>query len=562
MRAARLSFWYADATEPALRDVDLAVAPGELLVLCGPSGGGKSTLLRACQGIVPQLTGGGLSGEIEVLGIDATSTRPYELAARGVTIVYQNALEGFVADRVADEVAFGPESLGLAAGDVVARVDAALSDVGLGRSARRRIATLSGGEQQRVAIAAALALAPRVLLLDEPTAHLDENTAAEIVSLLDRLRRERDITLLLAEHRLGLVAPIADRVAVIAGGRLHALGAPRDVLADPALVGLGVAVPRATQAAVRLGVAGVPLTPAELADALAPRTPKVAVTGTHGGAGAQHAAARAVSSSPVALGFERVSFRYPGAEHDALSDVTLRLGRGERVALVGPSGAGKSTLARLALGLARPAAGEVTVLGARAPTVAALTPRVGLVVQNPMHQLLAESVEGEIALGLRHLPGGARRARIQQVLDRFRLTELRLRHPLSLAEGQRRRVALAAAIAPGPELLVMDEPTLAQDETQRVALASLVHELGDAGVAVLAITHDREFVNDACERVIRLADGRIGADLPLAGAADGIARLADAAVALADVPATVLALTGRDRLVGARTVDDLMGAYG
>jgi len=530
---------------------------GEMLVVCGPSGGGKSTLLRACQGIVPQLTGGALAGAAEVVGCDATVTRPHALAALGVTIVYQNALEGFVADRVDDEIAFGPESLGLAPDEIASRVDEALADVGLAHAARRAIAALSGGEQQRVAIAAALALRPRVLLLDEPTAHLDERTAGEIVGLLGQLRRSRGMTVIVAEHRLGLVAPLADRIAIVIGGRLHAVGAPREVLRDPALPALGVPVPRALQVAVHLGLAAAPLTPGELANALVAR-------GAGGGPKTGHADAlsrAAAAAADVALRFEGVRYRYPGATHDAVRDVSFAVRRGERVALVGPSGAGKSTLARLALGLARPTAGEIAALGVRSPATSAIAPRVGLVVQNPMHQLLAETVEDEIALGLRGRDRTGRSTRIDEMLARFDLASLRGRHPLSLSEGQRRRLALAAAIAPSPELLVLDEPTLAQDEAQRIALSRLVRELGAAGVAIVAITHDREFANDACDRVIAIAEGALVADLPLAGDAAGISALAKAGIPLADVPATVLALSGAGRHAIARSVDELVRAF-
>ncbi len=560
----QLRFWYGDATEPALSGVELDVLPGEMLVLCGPSGGGKSTLLRAWQGIVPQLTGGALAGEVEVVDSDATRTPPHELAARGVTLVYQNALEGFVADRVDDEVAFGPESLGLPSDEIARRVDRSLRDVGLPDAGRRATTTLSGGEQQRVAIAAALALEPRVLLLDEPTAHLDERTAAEIVALLDRLRRERGVTVVIAEHRLGLVAPLADRIAIVVDGRIRGVGPPREVLRDPALPALGVPVPRALQVAVRLGITSTPITPAELAEALAERGARRSAThdpAAETATAPRSPAPRGGPTDDIALRFEHVSYRYPGAARDALSDVELMVHRGERVALVGPSAAGKTTLARLALGLARPTAGEITVLGMRNPATARVAPRVGLVVQNPMHQLLAETVEGEIALGLRGHDPSERRGRVDELLARFDLAPLRVRHPLSLSEGQRRRLALAATIAPRPELLVLDEPTLAQDEAQRNALASLVREAAAGGVAVLAITHDREFANDACDRVLAMTDGRVTADLPLSGEPTAVGALEAAGIPPADVPATALALSRSGGHLAARTVDDLVRAF-
>ena len=239
---------------------------GELLLLCGPSGGGKSTLLRLLQGIVPQRSGGDLTGTVSALGHDTTRTAPHELAAQGVTLLYQNPLEGFVADRVDDEVAFGPESLGLARREIERRVVEALDAVGLAAAGRRALTTLSGGEQQRVALAAALALRPGLLLLDEPTAHLDETSADELLGLLDRLRRARGTAIVLAEHRVASAAPRADRIAVIIDGRLHGPGPARAILADPGLAASGVPVPRATQAALRLGLtAALPLTPHELA---------------------------------------------------------------------------------------------------------------------------------------------------------------------------------------------------------------------------------------------------------------------------------------------------------
>ena len=543
-----------------------------MLLLCGPSGGGKSTLLRLLQGIVPQRSGGDLTGTAMALGHDVTRTAPHDLATAGVTLLFQNPLDGFVADRVADEVAFGPESLGLGRAEIAARVREALDDVGLRDADRRPLGTLSGGEQQRVAVAAALALEPRLLLLDEPTAHLDEPAAIALLAMLDRVRRARGTTIVLAEHRVAVAAPLADRIAVLVGGRMRAAGPPRAILADPELIAEGVPVPRATQVAVRLSLGGeLPLTPAELAARVSGPTRstiRFAPNGTNGTNGP----AAAPNDAPIVLRLEHVGHRYRSGADDALVDVNLALRRGERVALIGPSGAGKSTLGRIAVGLRRPTVGHVSIFGITDPSLATIGPRVGLVVQNPLRQLLAATVEREITMGLPDLdlldqldqldppnPADAR-ARLDDALDRFGLTALRSRHPLSLSEGQRRRVTLAATFARHPELLVLDEPTLAQDETQRAALTALVRELAAQGTAILAITHDREFANDACERIVTLRAGRVIADLAISGDPATAAALAGAGVPLADVPATVMALAARGRSVTARTVTDLVAA--
>jgi energy-coupling factor transport system ATP-binding protein len=260
------------------------------------------------------------------------------------------------------------------------------------------------------------------------------------------------------------------------------------------------------------------------------------------------------------LAFHGVSHRYAADAPEALHEVDLAVRAGESVALVGPSGAGKTTLARLALGLLRPTSGWIELAGRRTSgtPVSRLAETAGLVLQNPTHQLFAERVEDEIALAVRGWPDA--QARVAALIERFSLGPLQDRHPLRLSEGERRRVALAATLARSPRLLVMDEPTLAQDDGQRASLAALVRELVADGAAVIAISHDPEFVNDACERVIVLRAGIVVADLPLAGDPAGVTALAAAGVPLANVPATVLALAGSGRAVTARSIADLAAA--
>jgi energy-coupling factor transport system ATP-binding protein len=255
-----------------------------------------------------------------------------------------------------------------------------------------------------------------------------------------------------------------------------------------------------------------------------------------------------------------VDFAYGGAL--AVADVTFQVRYGEVVALVGQTGSGKSTLARLALGLLRPATGTVELCGLRTDRtpMPALAAHGGLVLQNPLHQLLASRVDDELRLGLSQLPPADAAARTEETLDALGLTGVRARHPLSLSEGQRRRVALAAVLVRRPRMLVLDEPTLGQDEQGRAALARIVAGLAAAGTGVLAISHDPEFVNDACQRVLRLEAGRIVADLPLAWARSQPGRLAQAGIVLGDVPATALHLARCGWRTAARSVAELAAA--
>lgn len=543
---------YGHADRPALDHIDLEIGAGELVLLCGTSGGGKSTLLRLLMGIVPQRTGGSIAGEVHVLGADPTRVTPAELARRGVTLVQQDPLEGFVATRVEDEVAFGPEQLGLAATEIAARVREAQGAVGIAGLRRRDVRELSAGERQRVAIAAALALRPRLLLLDEPTALLDPATARAILALVARLGRETGATVIIAEHRIGDAAPLVDRAVVLVDGRLVTDGPPRSILADLALARRGVPLPRATQVALAARFRGAPpLTAAELADAIAPAaaTPRMPTALER----SEPADRRGLGGDAAVLRLEGLRYRYPGTERDAVSDIDLVLRPGEVAALVGASGSGKTTLARLVLGLRRPTAGAVTLFG-RDPVGARR--EAALVMQEPLRQLLADTVAGEVALGL----APAERTEVEPLLERFGLAGLRLRHPLTLSHGERRRVILAAALARRPRLLVLDEPTLGQDEQGRLELVEIMRELRAAGCAILAITHDPELVADVADRVLVVAAGRIAADLAHGEEAAAYDALRSAGVLLGDVPETVRLLAARGVRLRARTVDELVTA--
>jgi energy-coupling factor transporter ATP-binding protein EcfA2 len=376
-------------------------------------------------------------------------------------------------DTVEDDVAFGLENRGWPLGEMRARVPAALAEVGLSGFERRRPTRLSGGEQQRLALAGVLAPRPSILVLDEPTANLDPAGTTAFFERLAALREARAATMVVVEHRVDAAWPLADRVLAFGrDGRPIAFGAPADVLA---------------RAGERLRAEGVWL-PGE-------RTRP------------RRASDDAGTGAPIVTA-ERARFQYvPDAI--AVDGASLEIRAAERVALVGGNGSGKSTLARLLVGLLRPTAGRVTLLDAdpaRLPP-AELARRAGYVFQDPERQFLAPTVRAEISLGLtdRELVAA------EELMERLGLPlgALGDRSPYQLSGGEKRRLSLASALVRKPALLVLDEPTFGQDRHGYEALLAILDERVDAGAAILAATHDERFVAEACDRRLEMAAGRL-----------------------------------------------------
>ncbi len=518
----------------AVRGVDLRVEPGERVLLLGPSGAGKSTLLAAVAGLLAA-DSGEQEGELRVDG------RP--------GIVFQDPQTQLVMARSGDDVAFGLENLGVPAADIWPRVDEALGTVGFRYGRDRPTTALSGGEQQRLALAGALALRPGVLLLDEPTANLDPAGAATVRAAIRRSVARGGHTLLLIEHRLAevLADGLVDRVVVLEpGGGISADGHPDAVFAAHG----------ATLAAAGVWVPGHPL----------PTRPAVAAPG------------------PPLLVAQELGFRHPGADRAALAGLDLVVRAGEALTVRGPNGSGKSTLALLLGGLIPPTTGRLiaqpALTGARtvagtAPTgdlagagrnaplgdltgagrnaplgdstggggapaadgssagardrrrlawpwsgqaAAAASPapyrwparllagRIGSVFQNPEHQFVTGRVDEELALGPRRAGAAPERVRavVGDLLERLRLAKLAAANPFTLSGGEQRRLSVATALATSPRLLVLDEPTFGQDRRTWIELVELLAALRDEGTGLVAVTHDADFAAALGDRTVSL----------------------------------------------------------
>ncbi|MEU7905208.1 ATP-binding cassette domain-containing protein [Actinoplanes sp. NPDC049118] len=444
----------------AVRGVDLRISHGERVLLLGPSGAGKSTLLAALAGLLPEDSGES-EGTVEIDGLEPAKAR------ERVGIVFQDPQTQLVMARSGDDVAFGLENRGVPAEEIWPRVSVALDRVGFPYPIDRRTAALSGGEQQRLALAGVLAPRPGLLLLDEPTANLDPAGGALIRSAIAR-SHDPDTTLILVEHRIAEALTLVDRVVVLEpGGGVRADGTPSAVfsLLGDQLAEQGVWVP------------GRPL-PA-------------------------HRAVAPPADTLVRAEHVTVRHRLPAT--------SIRVRAGEALAVTGPNGAGKSTLALVLGGLLAPTSGSVDAAPGGAPhrwRAAALTQRIGSVFQSPEHQFVTSRVADELALGPRQLGRPDVSAIVDELLDRLRLTKLAGANPYTLSGGEARRLSVATALATAPRLLVLDEPTFGQDRRTWIELVELLARLRDDGCGIVAVTHDEDFVTALADRTVVL--GRPG----------------------------------------------------
>jgi energy-coupling factor transport system ATP-binding protein len=488
-----VTYSYAGAAAPALRDVSLEIAPGELVVLAGGSGSGKSTLLRVISGLAPHFHGGTFAGRAIVAGMDTREHGPGELA-QAVGTLFQDPETQVVTGTVRAELAFGLENRGLRPAEVARGVEEAALALAIDQLLERPTGELSGGELQRVALGAALAGRPEVVVLDEPTSQLDPVAGDELIGLLRRVNEDSDATIILAEHRLERCLGAADRVMALADGTVVCDATPEEFLAWAGRHAPNLQTPGAKLlGSVGLTpTAGVKRARAALREAgllsersreIEPRWPAPP--------GLRRARRRSRKAGPsAALAFDRVWHELRSGP-TVLRDVSLAVAPGERVALMGRNGAGKSTLLRHAAGLLAPTRGTVRTAG-----------RVALLLQNPTDYLVHETVAAEAparALELVGLGGAAFAGR----------------HPRDLSGGEKQRLALAIVLgdtdeaATRPAVVCLDEPTRGMDRDHKQQLAELLCGLG---AAVVVATHDPEFAAAFAQRVVLLADGAPIAD--------------------------------------------------
>ncbi|MEV8326665.1 ATP-binding cassette domain-containing protein [Kitasatospora sp. NPDC056731] len=513
---------YDGETTPVLRDVDLHIPEGELCLVVGRTGVGKSTLLGAVNGLVPHFTGGTLRGRVTVDGRDTAHHPPRELADV-VGVVGQDPLAGFTTDTVEEELAYVMEQLAVPPEVMRKRVEETLDLLGLADLRHRALHELSGGQQQRVAIGSVLTAHPRVLVLDEPTSALDPTAAEEVLAAVTRLVHDLGVTVLLAEHRLERVVQYADRVAYLPGDGTVVHGPPAEVFRHTAIA------PPVVDLGRLAGWRPLPLSVRDARRAAAPLRERLTDVPVPPPRRAAVAGERVLDARGVVVRYGPVA---------AVREVGLELRAGEVTALMGRNGSGKSSLLWALQGSGPRQGGSVQVFGADGGPAAdpkrlsATRARqlVGLVPQTPTDLLYLETVAQELAqsdLEARSAAGPTAAGQTaaspttagptaRQILDRLAPGIPDGTHPRDLSEGQKLALVLAIQLAAAPRVVLLDEPTRGLDYHGKEALTGIVDALAAEGRTVVVSTHDVEFVAAAADRVVVMAEGEIVADGPTA----------------------------------------------
>ena len=454
-----VSFGYGEAQE-TLSQVSAAIAPGECVLLCGASGCGKTTVTKLINGLIPAFTPGcRMEGRVEVDGLDPGTTPMYELA-RKVGSVFQNPKSQFFNLDTDSELAFGLENEGRPPEEIRKRVSDTVDALHLQELQARNIFSLSGGQKQLLAFGSVYAMGPEIFVLDEPTANLDQDAIARLHDQIAGLKRQGR-TVVIAEHRLYFLTDLIDRALYLLDGVLERTftreqfcaltDREREALGLRTLIPAGCTLPAAAPAGAKEGLSVEGLTCAYRKE------------------------------PPV---FQALSFSARP---------------GEVVAITGPNGVGKTTLSRCLCGLIREQAGQIALNG-RLLNRKERQRAAFCVMQDVNHQLFSDSVWGECRMSAPDAPDST----VEGVLDSLHLLPFRERHPMSLSGGQKQRLAVATALLSEKPILIFDEPTSGLDYARMVEVSGVIRSLAQQGRIVLVVTHDQEFLQRACDRVLRL----------------------------------------------------------
>ena len=522
-----LRYRYPHAKELALDGLDFSVEKGEFIGIIGENGAGKSTLSQALMGLVPQFYKGAYGGTVMVDGIEAGRTPVAQLCGH-VGLVFQNPFNQLsgAKDNVYEEVAFGMQNLGVPAEEMKNRVEEALKLLDIWQYRDRNPFDLSGGQMQRVAIASVLVMRPDVMILDEPTSQLDPEGSDEVFKAVETLTGS-GITILMIEQKIEKLAAYCDRILLLHKGKQIAFDTPQKVFSMSDLNDYGIQAPAFTRICKAEGVTladgTYPVTVEEAAGVLREKRLEASAC-ADGGERAQRAAGaelaqaggptESAGSSDEQFCIENLDFSYL-ADVPVLKNLNMKLGK-RPTAIIGQNGAGKTTLVKLLKGLLKPVSGSICFHGEdiSGKTVAMLAGNVGYVFQNPDDQIFKYNVMDEILFGPLNIGMDAERAKkeAERALELTGLTGKEKENPYDLELYERKMTAIASVLAMDTDVLILDEPTIAQDWKGRQIIGGIIRSLSERGKLVIAILHDMDFVAENFERVIIMAHGQVLAD--------------------------------------------------
>ena len=491
IRIEQLTYRYPGAEKDALKIPALQIPGGSFCLIVGESGSGKSTLLRLINGLVPHFSGGTLGGHIQVAGLDPVKSGP-QVMSKKVGFVFQEVENQFVVDIVEDEIAFSLEQAAIPRPEMQTRVQQILQQLNLEHLKTRKVDTLSGGETQRVAIAAALVLEPKILVLDEPTSQLDPLAAEEVMRLLKRLQQDLGLTIVISEQRLDRVLAFADLVAILSPeGLLREFGDAREVIQNCVLK------PPIVQLAQMQGWHPIPLDVDQAKKFAQPE---------------KHLQAPESPSETLAHPLLEVhNIQVKLGTREVLRNIDFTLHKQERLVLMGPNGAGKTTLLRTLVGLVAPDQGEILFKGKKIEfqLTAQLSRKIGYLPQDPNALLFSETVQQELETTLHNHQLPIQSEVIERLLSQLNIQSKARAYPRDLSTGEKQRVALGAVVVTQPEIIILDEPTRGLDQLIKNELLALLLEWNRNGQTILLVTHDVEFAAAFASRVMILEDGQI-----------------------------------------------------
>ena len=491
IRIDNMTFTYPDAPEPAIRNLSLEVEKGQFVVLFGSSGSGKSTLLRLLKKeIHPH---GQLSGGVFINGSDLQETNAKD---KEVGFVFQDPENQMVADDVLHELVFGLENIGLSTNEMRSRVAEMVHYFGAESLLHRKTFELSGGKKQLINLASVLLMQPDILLLDEPTAQLDPVSAREFLDMLIRINEEFGVTIILAEHRLEEVLPLADKIVMMERGRIIHEGNPRQVLADLWDSPHKDYVPSIPSLFLRINGEGtLPLTVKEGRGWIQRYSVQDNINKT------------TVNISDEFIKAKNVSFYYE-KNSIVLDELDFTLNKGEFYSLLGGNGSGKSTLLQILAGILRPKHGKVFFQGKKAFKNHEMVNKIGYLPQNPKLFFIQDSLEKEWEATMKQW-GIIDQLEVDRLLEKLEISHLKKKHPHDLSGGELQKAAIACLLLRKPELLLLDEPTKGLDPISKTKLAHILQELNESGITMLMSTHDVEFAARYSSRCGMMFQGKI-----------------------------------------------------